>query len=135
MQLPIDHVAIALPSIAAALPVYELLTGATGSTPEHVADQRVNVSFMNGAGCRLELLEPAGPDSPIERFLARRGAGLHHIAYRVADVAEALARLKKAGIRLIDEKPRIGVHGRRIAFVHPSGMHGVLVELVEANGD
>jgi methylmalonyl-CoA epimerase len=132
VQLPLDHVAIALPSIAAALPTYELLTGAAGSSPEHVVGQRVNAVFLGDSGCRLELLEPTSPDSPIARFLDRRGPGLHHIAYRVADLDAALAKLAAAGIRLIDAAPRKGAYGHRVAFLHPSGLNGVLVELVEA---
>ena len=131
MQLVLDHVAIALSSIASALPTYELLTGATGSEPEHVAGQGVNVVFLGEGEGRLELIEPVAPDSPVGRFLERRGSGLHHIAYRVPDLAATLGQLEAAGIRLIDSQPREGAHGRRVAFVHPTGMHGVLVELVE----
>ena len=131
MQLVLDHVAIALSSIASALPTYELLTGATGSEPEHVPGQGVNVVFLGEGEGRLELIEPAAPDSPVGRFLERRGSGLHHIAYRVPDLEATLRQLEVAGIRLIDSQPREGAHGRRVAFVHPTGMHGVLVELVE----
>jgi methylmalonyl-CoA/ethylmalonyl-CoA epimerase len=132
VQLVLDHVAIALSSIASALPTYELLTGATGSAPEHVPGQGVNVVFVGGGESRLELIEPVSPDSPVARFIGRRGSGLHHIAYRVPDLEATLRRLEAAGIRLIDSQPREGAHGRRVAFVHPSAMHGVLVELVEA---
>lgn len=134
MQLVLDHVAIALPSIAAALPTYELLTGAPGSAMEHVPGQGVNVVFVGAGESRLELIEPTSSESAVGRFLERRGPGLHHIAYRVPDLDAALARLEAAGIRLIDSRPREGAHGRRVAFVHPSAMHGVLVELVEQSG-
>jgi len=131
LEHPLDHIAIALPSIAAALPVFELLAGSAGSPVEHVPDQGVNVTFLGIAGCRLELIEPARADSSVARFLERRGAGLHHIAYRVPDLAAALDALAAAGLQLIDRQPRAGAHGRRVAFIHPGSTHGVLVELVE----
>jgi len=80
---------------------------------------------------RIELVEPASSDSPVTNFLAKRGPGLHHLAYQVADVAAALEAVKKAGLRVIDSAPRPGAHGTKIAFLHPSAMHGVLTELVE----
>lgn len=132
MHLVLDHVAIALSSIATALPTYELLAGATGSEPEHVPGQQVNVVFVGAGEGRLELIEPTSPDSPVGRFLERRGPGLHHIAYRVADLEATLREFEARGLRLIDSRPREGAHGRRVAFVHPSAMHGVLVELIEA---
>jgi methylmalonyl-CoA epimerase len=131
VQLVLDHVAIALPSIAEALPTYELLTGAAGSEPEHVPGQGVNVVFLGDGESRLELIEATSPDSAVGRFLDRRGPGLHHVAYRVPDLKATLRRLEAAGIRLIDSQPREGAHGHRVAFLHPSAMHGVLIELVE----
>ena len=80
---------------------------------------------------RIELLEPTGPDSPIEKFMSKRGEGIHHIAVRVENIEEALERLKASGVRLIDSQPKRGAHNTRIAFVHPSSTHGVLLELVE----
>lgn len=130
--LPLDHVAIAVHSIADALPRFELLTGAEGSRPERVESQGVAVSFLEAGDASLELIEPLSADSPVARFLKRRGPGLHHIAYKVPDLEAALRRLAAAGVRLIDEHPRIGAHGRKIAFLHPTSMGGVLVELVEA---
>ena len=131
MELPLDHVAIAVPSTSAALPVFELLTGATGSRIERVAAQQVDVAFLGTAPGRIELLQPAGMDSTVQKFLDKRGAGLHHIAFRVPDIEAALARFKEAGIRLIDERPRPGAGGHRVAFLHPHSTQGVLVELVE----
>jgi methylmalonyl-CoA/ethylmalonyl-CoA epimerase len=96
-----------------------------------VPDQKVNVLVTYAGSQRIELVEPAAPDSPVSRFLAQRGGGLHHIAYEVDDLEAALARLKQSGVRLIDEHPRPGAHGTRIAFVYPQGMAGVLTELVE----
>lgn len=130
-ELPLDHIAIAVPSIDAAAPAFELLTGAALSGRERVEAQGVEVAFVGGGAVRIELLEPLSADSPVGRFLEKRGAGLHHIAYRVTDLAAALARLDAAGVRLIDRAPRAGAHGHRIAFIHPSSASGVLVELVE----
>lgn len=92
-QLPLDHVAIAVPSIAQAMPLFELLTGGHGSPPERVESQGVEVAFVGTGTGRLELLQPTAPDSPVARFLDRRGPGLHHLAYRVPDLEAALTRL------------------------------------------
>ena len=131
MELPLDHVAIAVPDISTALPIYELLANASGSAIERVESQKVDVAFVGTGNGRIELLQPASPDSTVQKFLDKRGAGLHHIAYRVPDLEQALARLAAAGIRLIDERPRPGAGGHRVAFLHPSSTGGVLVELVE----
>ncbi len=131
MELPIDHVAVAVPAIDATLPVYEFITGATGSPPVHNAEQQVDIVFLGSGACRLELIAPTSPDSPVGRFLAKRGPGLHHIAYRVADLDAALRRLTESGVRLVDHEPRRGAHDRRIAFLHPESTGGVLIELVE----
>ncbi|HEY0671610.1 MAG TPA: methylmalonyl-CoA epimerase [Longimicrobiales bacterium] len=131
MELPLDHVAIAVPSITAALPIFELLTNARGSPTERVESQKVEVTFIGSGVGRIELLQPSAADSTVQKFLDRRGPGLHHVAYRVPDLEGALARLKTAGVRLIDESPRAGAGGHRVAFLHPSSTSGVLVELVE----
>jgi len=99
--------------------------------PEFVPDQKVNVLVCHVGTQRIELVEPASADSPVSNFVAKRGGGLHHLAYKVASVERALEVLKRAGLRLIDERPRPGAHGTRIAFVHPSAANGVLTELVE----
>ncbi|MGH7475541.1 MAG: methylmalonyl-CoA epimerase [Longimicrobiales bacterium] len=130
-ELPLDHVGIAVRSIADALPLFELLTGGTASPAERVDDQRVAVSFVGSGAAPLELLEPTDDDSPVARFLERRGPGIHHLAYRVPDLAAALQRLTAAGIEAVDRVPRLGAHGRRIAFLHPRSTGGVLIELVE----
>lgn len=130
MQLPLDHVAIAVESIAASRPLFESLIGATGSRAEPVPEQGVTVSFIGTGAGRVELLEPTGPDTPVGRFLARRGPGLHHIAFRVADIEAELERLAARGVELIDRQPRAGAHGHRVAFLHPRSTGGVLVELV-----
>ncbi len=129
-DLPLDHVAIAVPSIRDALPRYEFLTGAASSVIERVADQDVAVAFVEGP-VPLELIEPTSHDSGVARFLERRGPGLHHIAYRTEDIEAELERLRNAGWRLIDEAPRTGARGHRVAFIHPDATGGVLVELVQ----
>ncbi|MEX2283232.1 MAG: methylmalonyl-CoA epimerase [Gemmatimonadota bacterium] len=131
MNLPLDHVAIAVPSIAAVLPLFESLSGGTGSPPELVPSQRVKVAFVGTGTGRLELLEPSSADSTVQKFLDRRGPGLHHIAYRVTDIRTALRRLADQGFRLIDTEPRPGAGGHLVAFLHPQSTGGVLIELVE----
>ncbi len=127
----VHHIAIVVPSIADARKTYEGVLRLSASEPEYVADQKVNVLVTYAGEQRIELVEPAAPDSPVTRFLEKTGGGLHHVAYRVDDVAAAIAALKSAGLRLIDESPRPGAHGTRIAFVHPKATGGVLTELVE----
>src|SRR6185295_19166438 len=97
--------------------------------PEDVASQRVRAHFIPAGEAALELLEATADDSPIAKYVARRGPGLHHITLRVDDVAAALASLKEKGVRLIDETPRPGAHGSLVAFIHPASTHVVLVEL------
>jgi methylmalonyl-CoA/ethylmalonyl-CoA epimerase len=133
-QLPLDHVAVAVRSIAESLPLFELLVGARGSERERVDAQGVDVVFVGGDGgdgTKIELIEPLSPQSGVGRFLEKRGPGLHHIAFRVPDLAAALERLAAQGIELIDREPRAGAHGHRVAFLHPRSTAGVLVELVE----
>jgi methylmalonyl-CoA/ethylmalonyl-CoA epimerase len=131
LELPLDHVAIAVPSITTALPLFELLANASSSPIERVETQKVDVAFVGSGNGRIELLQPTAPDSTVQKFLDKRGPGLHHIAYRVANIEGALADLAAKGIRLIDEKPRPGAGGHRVAFLHPQSTNGVLVELVE----
>ncbi len=132
MERVLDHVAIAVSSIDDVLPHYETLIGAIGSVPETVASQGVRVVFVGSGPTRVELLEPLDPGSAVARFLDRRGPGLHHIAYRVSDIEAALAEQVAAGVQPIDATPRLGSHGRRVAFLHPHSFSGVLVELIEA---
>ena len=127
----LDHVGIAVSSIDAALGVYEAL-GLAVSRRERVESQGVLTAFLTVGGTQLELLEPTGPDSPIAKFLAKRGPGVHHVCFSVGDLEDALANLKARGFRLIHETPVAGAHGRRVAFLHPSAGHGVLIELSEA---
>ncbi|MEQ1892219.1 MAG: methylmalonyl-CoA epimerase [Planctomycetota bacterium] len=127
----LHHVAIVVPSVAEAAKAYVGVLGFQTHPLEYVADQKVNVLVCFAGKQRIELVEPAAPDSPVTNFLAKRGPGLHHLAYEVEDVAAALEAVKKAGLRVIDQSPRPGAHGTKIAFLHPSAMHGVLTELVE----
>jgi methylmalonyl-CoA epimerase len=135
LVLGLHHVAIVVPSVAEAAKAYAGALGFRAHPVEHVADQKVNVLVCYAGKQRLELVEPSAPDSPVAKFLAKRGPGLHHLAYHVADVAAALAAVKRAGLRVIDEAPRPGAHGTKIAFLHPSGLNGVLTELVEEPSD
>ena len=125
--LPLDHVAIAVRSLAEATPRFERLTGSPATPVESIDSQGVRVAFVGA----VELLEPTRPESPVGRFLERRGVGLHHVAYRTANLAEELERLRAAGYELIDERPRPGARGHMVAFLHPRSTGGVLVELVE----
>lgn len=125
--LPLDHVGVAVRSIADAAPLYELLTGKECSPVEAVGSQGVRVAFVGA----VELLEPTDPDTPVGRFLDRRGPGLHHVALRTPDIAADLRRLEGEGFEPIDAEPRTGAGGHRVAFLHPRGTAGVLVELVQ----
>jgi LAO/AO transport system kinase len=125
----LDHVGIAVADVNAALAFYRDALGLHVETPEEVTTQRVRAHFIPAGEAALELLEATAPDSPIAKFVDKRGPGLHHITLRVDDLGAALARLKARGVRLIDEEPRPGAHGSLVAFIHPLAAHGVLVEL------
>jgi methylmalonyl-CoA epimerase len=129
MKAVLDHVGIAVKDLAEALAFYRDALGLEIEPPEHVPSQHVRAHFVETGDASLELLEATAPDSPIARFVDRRGPGLHHITLRVDDIHAALARLKAHGATLIDETPRAGAGGSLVAFVHPSSAHGVLVEL------
>jgi methylmalonyl-CoA epimerase len=132
--MKIDHIGIAVKAVAEAAKVYEQALGLRVSSVDQVDDQGVRVAMLNVGESQLELLESIRPDSPIEKFISKRGEGLHHIAVRVDNIEVMLAQLKASGMRLIDQTPRKGAHNTRVAFIHPSSTHGVLVELVE-HGD
>ncbi len=127
----VDHVGIAVKDLEAASAVYAELLGVERQGVEEVAEQKVRVAFFPLGESEIELLEPTTDDSPIASFIAKRGPGIHHIAVRVDDLPAALERAREAGIRLIDEEPRSGAGGARIAFVHPKSTGGVLLELCE----
>jgi methylmalonyl-CoA/ethylmalonyl-CoA epimerase len=135
MKATLDHIGIAVGDLSQALAFYRDALGLEVEPPEEVASQRVRAHFVPVGEAALELLEPTSPDSPIAKFIEKRGPGVHHITLRVDDIQEALARLKARGVRLIDEQPRPGAEGALIAFVHPAGTHGVLVELKQATKD
>ena len=132
MKAILDHVGIAVKDVDAALAFYRDALGLHVEAPEEVASQRVRAHFIPAGGSALELLEATAADSAIARYMDQRGPGLHHITLRVEDIDAALAHLKARGIRLVDEEPRPGAEGARVAFIHPSAAHGVLVELKEA---
>ncbi len=129
--MKIDHIGIAVKSVAAALKVYEDAIGLKVSGRDELPADGVRVAMLDIGESRIELLEPTRPDSPIETFMSKRGEGIHHIALRVENIEETLERLKASGARLIDQAPRRGAHNTRVAFMHPSSTHGVLLELVE----
>lgn len=127
----INHIGIAVNSLAACRQFYETTLGASFEAVEEVPSQKVRVAFYKVGDVRLELLEPMSDDSPIAAFLAKRGEGLHHVAFTVSDIEQRLVELKAAGVRLIDEQPRPGAHHTQIAFLHPKSSAGVLTELCE----
>ena len=127
----VDHVGIAVEDLEAAIEEYRRAFGIEPAHRERVEHQGVDEVLFGVGTSFIQLLGSLGPDTPVGRFLARRGEGIHHIAYRVDDVEAALAALRDAGVRLIDERGRPGSRGTTVAFVHPSAMHGVLVEVVQ----
>jgi len=126
----IHHLGLAVEDLDVALSTYERLFGAEVEHRATVADQGVKAASLRVGDGRVELLEPLGADTPVGRFLASRGPGMHHVAYEVPDVAAAIAGLADAGADLIDEEPREGLFGLEVAFVHPDSVHGVLSEVV-----
>ena len=129
MTTKLDHVGIAVKKITDSLPAFEAALGVRATEVEEVKDQKVKVVFLKTGDPGIELLESTSPDSPIARFLEKRGEGIHHLSFQVEDLKEALERCKKAGITLIDEEPRPGAQGKLIAFLHPKSTNGVLIEL------
>lgn len=127
----LDHVGIAVPSLDESLSLFESITGHKGYGRERVDSQGVEVIFLGTGEGRLELLAPTRDDSAVAKFLAKRGPGMHHLCYRVPDLPAALDECRAAGMRLIDEAPRPGAGGHRVAFLHPKSTGGVLTELVE----
>jgi methylmalonyl-CoA/ethylmalonyl-CoA epimerase len=127
----LDHVAIAVADLDEAIARFGAQYGVAPMYREVVTEQGVEEAMLPVGGSFVQLLQPLGPDTPVGRFLAARGEGMHHIAFAVADIEAALAHLAEQGARLVDETPRLGGRGARIAFVHPKAMAGTLVELVE----
>jgi len=127
----IDHIGVAVESIDDALKLYETSYEMTLVHREVVEEQGVEAVLLDLGENHVELLQPLGPDTPVGKYLERRGAGIHHVAYQVTDIDAELARLRDAGVQLIDETPRIGIRGSRVAFCHPKSTGGVLTEIVE----
>jgi methylmalonyl-CoA/ethylmalonyl-CoA epimerase len=127
----IDHIGVAVADLDASLELYESVYGMALVHRETVSDQGVEAALLDVGENHVELLAPLHDDTPVGRFLAKRGPGLHHVAYRVEDVAATLDDLRAAGVRLIDEQPRTGIRGSRVAFLHPSASGGVLTEMVQ----
>jgi methylmalonyl-CoA/ethylmalonyl-CoA epimerase len=135
MFTAVDHVGVAVEDLEAALLLYRDTLGMPLVHRETVTEQGVEAALLDVGESHIELLSPLAPDTAVGKFLARKGPGLHHVAYRVDSVDDALAALSKAGMRLIDEQPRTGIRNSRVAFVHPSSTGGVLTEIVQPAGD
>lgn len=131
MLKKIDHIGLAVHSLEQARRFYEEVLGLTCEKVEEVPSQQVRVAFFKVGEIQLELLEPTGPESPIARFLASRGEGVHHISYAVDGLKQRLSELQEKGCRLINETPQPGAGGKKIAFLHPQSSFGVLTELAE----
>ncbi|HAF12910.1 MAG TPA: methylmalonyl-CoA epimerase [Blastocatellia bacterium] len=129
--MKVDHIGIATRQLDEALTIWRDALGLEIDSTEEVTDQGVRVAMMPIGESHIELLEPLNENSPVGKFLEKRGPGIHHVAIRVADIHAALAQLKEKGTRLIDETPRLGAGGCLVAFIHPSSSNGVLLELVQ----
>ena len=128
----INHIGIAVQSLDATLPFYRDVLRMPLAGIEEVSEQKVRVAMLGVGESKIELLEPTSDDSPVAKFLEKNGQGIHHVAYEVDDIDQAITSLIADGARMIDEKPRNGAHGTRIAFVHPKSSHGVLTELCQS---
>ncbi|MBC8030052.1 MAG: methylmalonyl-CoA epimerase [Pyrinomonadaceae bacterium] len=129
--MKVDHIGIATHQLDEALALWQDALGLKVDSTEEVTEQGVRVAMLAIGETHIELLEPLSPGSPVGKFLEKRGPGIHHIAVKVSDIRATLAQLKEKGTRLIDENPRVGAGGCLVAFVHPSSMNGVLLELVQ----
>ena len=127
----IDHIGVAVADLESAIDLHTRAYGMPLVHRETIAEQGVEAALLDVGESHVELLAPLSGDTPVGRFLSKRGPGLHHVAYRVDDVAATLDELRAAGLRLIDESPRTGIRGSRVAFLHPSASGGVLTELVQ----
>ena len=129
--MKIDHLGIAVKSISDSLSFYRDMLGMELAGTETVDDQGVHVALLPAGEARIELLEPVSAETPVGRFIAKRGEGVHHICYEVDDLSSKLDELRSRGVRLLEGYPRRGAEGKLVAFLHPASAHGVLVELVE----
>ncbi|KAA3606388.1 MAG: methylmalonyl-CoA epimerase [Calditrichaeota bacterium] len=130
----IDHLGIAVKSVSEGYRVFPLAFGLKPHKFEEVPEQKVKVAFYKVGDSNLEFLEPTSEESPIAKFIAKRGEGIHHICFKVNDIYQALENLKNDGYRLIDEKPKIGAENKLVAFLHPKDANGVLIELSQSQG-
>jgi methylmalonyl-CoA/ethylmalonyl-CoA epimerase len=128
----LHHVAMAVDDLDEAVATYQRLLGATVEVRGRMEDQGVEAAYLRVGGGRVELVRPLGEDTPVGRFLANRGPGMHHLAFEVEDVEETIAELAGRGAELIDERPRAGLDGHEVSFIHPDSLHGVLLEVVGA---
>ena len=132
MLQKINHIGIAVKSLDETLPFYRDGLNMPLCGIEEVVDQKVRVAMLGIGEAKIELLEPTSPESPIAKFLEKNGPGIHHIAYEVDDVKQAIDHMLNEGARMIDQEPRAGAHGTQIAFIHPKSSHGVLTELCQS---
>jgi methylmalonyl-CoA/ethylmalonyl-CoA epimerase len=130
----INHIGIAVKSLDESLPFYRDNLGMLLLGLEEVAEQKVKVAMLQVGESKVELLEPTSDESPVAKFMEKNGPGIHHLAYEVGNIEAAIARLLADGVRMIDETPRSGAHGTRIAFIHPRSSNGVLTELCQYSG-
>jgi methylmalonyl-CoA epimerase len=130
-EFSIAHIAVAVPGLDSALESVERVLGLKAGHLEEVSEQQVRLRFVEIGGVRFEFLEPSSADSPISKFIEKRGGGIHHLALYVSDLESKLTDLKRRGVALIDETPRVGAEGCKVAFLHPKAMAGILVELIE----
>lgn len=131
----IDHIGVAVEDVDAALALYERDYEMTLVHREVVEEQGVEAILLDVGENHVELIAPLGPDTPVGKFLSRRGPGMHHVAYQTQDILSELERLQAAGVRLIDEVPRVGIRGSRVAFLHPKSSGGVLTEIVQPSDE
>jgi len=127
----VDHIGVAVEDLDAAIALHEQTYGMAVAHREVVEEQGVEAVLLDVGENHVELLAPTGPDTPVGKFLAKKGPGMHHVAYQVDDIESTLAALKEAGLRLIDETPRTGIRNSRVAFLHPSTAGGLLTEIVQ----
>ena len=129
--MKLDHIGIAVRNIEQRLKIWRDIFGIQIQGIEQIAEQKVRVAILTVGDVNIELLEPITEDSPVAKYIAKRGEGIHHLSFEVGDVEKKIDELKKHGLRMIDEIPRKGTHGSRIAFIHPASTGGILIELTE----
>jgi methylmalonyl-CoA/ethylmalonyl-CoA epimerase len=129
--MKLEHIGIAVKSLEDSIPAFEKIFGEKATETEHVEEQKVNVRKFHLENCDIEILEGTAPDSPVSKFIEKRGEGIHHLSFEVEDLARSLKEAKESGIRLIDEEPKTGSDDMLIAFLHPKSTAGILMELCE----